>query len=177
MKSYALSFTSSVRTVAPGHADSLAHPSVSSPACSPTAYALLSRYPHNQALSLLHCRKLHSPCTTKIPILQFLQHRQHRGMHTAAGFICVEDAQAVSLSHSNSLPENNPGLGGHSDTQSTTARPLLWGMWSGCDTKSTTQKGEFWTVQAGFKENHARMHSKLLGFQLRLKQTVPDSST
>lgn len=37
MKSHILSFISSVGIVAPGHADSLAHPSISSPACSPTA--------------------------------------------------------------------------------------------------------------------------------------------
>lgn len=50
MKSHILSFIPSVGIVAPGHADSLAHPTISSPACYLTAYALPSRYPHNQVL-------------------------------------------------------------------------------------------------------------------------------
>jgi len=74
-----------------------------------------SRHPHNQALGghqpspLLHPRKLHSPCTTEIPILQLPQRCQHCGVHTAAGFVCWGQRQAVRLSHSDRLPDSNQG--------------------------------------------------------------------
>lgn len=139
----------------------------------------LSRYPHNQAFGghqptpLLHPRKLHSPCATQVPVLQLPQCCQHRGVHLVAGFICCEQRHRQSGSPAQRRFQKVTQHTKHMAP----SRLLLWGVQSGCGTKSTTQKEKFRTVQAGFQESQAKVHSRLLGFHLGLKPTVPDSSS
>lgn len=183
MKSYVLSFISSVGIVALGHADSLAHPSVSSPACSPTAYALPSRYPHNQAhgghepspsCTAGSCTHLAPPkypscsfrsiassvgCTLLLVSSVWKMHRQS-GSHNQTHSQKVTQDQVGIQTPEALWPDPHSGVCGQAVVP-----------------KAPPKKGKFWTIQAGFKENHARMYSRLLGFHLGLKQTVPDSST
>lgn len=126
--------------------------------------------PQEATLTLRH-RNTHPAASAALPALW--------GARCCQFHLLGTETQAVRLSCSNRLPEGNTGPGGHSDTQSTmtSAKPLLWGAQPGCGTKSTTQKEKFRTVQAGFQPSQAKTHSRLLGFHLGLKPTVPDSRT